>query len=304
MWFIFALLVMLFWGAADLFYKKSADQEEKHTHLKTVVAVGIVMGAHAIFTLITNDINYDLKNIVMYLPVSSMYILSMAIGYFGLRYLELSISSPIQNTSGIIVSILCFLILKETIGVESVVAIAIIAVGLLALGIIERKANASENPADRKYKIGFVAFFMPILYCIIDSLGTFFDAYYLSIETSPLLNVTEANLELIANVSYELTFLIAAIVCLIFLIIKKSKTTKNTIKNNFLAAIFETAGQFFYVYALSGNAIIAAPMVASYCVVSMLLSRIFLKEKLTKKEYLSLALIIIGIIILGVVEEL
>ncbi len=304
MWFIFALLVMLFWGTADLFYKKSADQEEKHTHLKTVVAVGIVMGVHAIFTLITNDINYDLKNIVMYLPVSSMYILSMAIGYFGLRYLELSISSPIQNTSGIIVSILCFLILKETIGGLSVAAIVIIAVGLLALGVIERKANSSENPDDRKYKIGFVAFFMPILYCIIDSLGTFFDAYYLSLETSPLLNVTEANLELVANISYELTFLIAAIICLIFLIIKKSKTTKDTVKNNFLAAIFETAGQFFYVYALSGNAIIAAPMVASYCVVSMLLSRIFLKEKLTKKEYISLALIIIGIIILGVVEEL
>ena len=304
MWFIFALLVMLFWGTADLFYKKSADQEEKHTHLKTVVAVGIVMGVHAIFTLITNDINYDLKNIVMYLPVSSMYILSMAIGYFGLRYLELSISSPIQNTSGIIVSILCFLILKETIGGLSVAAIVIIAVGLLALGVIERKANSSENPDDRKYKIGFVAFFMPILYCIIDSLGTFFDAYYLSLETSPLLNVTEANLELVANISYELTFLVAAIICLIFLVIKKSKTTKDTVKNNFLAAIFETAGQFFYVYALSGNAIIAAPMVASYCVVSMLLSRIFLKEKLTKKEYISLALIIIGIIILGVVEEL
>lgn len=304
MWFIFALLVMLFWGTADLFYKKSADQEEKHTHLKTVAAVGIVMGAHAIFTLLTNDLNYDFKNILMYLPVSSMYILSMAIGYFGLRYLELSISSPIQNTSGIIVSILCFLILKETIGPISVVAIAIIAVGLLALGILERKANSSENPEDRKYKIGFVAFLMPILYCIIDSLGTFFDAYYLSMETTPLVNITEETMELVANVSYELTFLIAAIVCLIFLIIKKSKTTKETVKNNFLAAIFETAGQFFYVYALSGNAIIAAPMVASYCVVSMILSRIFLKEKLTKKEYVSLILIIIGIIILGVVEEL
>lgn len=304
MWFIFALLVMLFWGTADLFYKKSADQEEKHTHLKTVAAVGIVMGAHAIFTLLTNDLNYDFKNILMYLPVSSMYILSMAIGYFGLRYLELSISSPIQNTSGIIVSILCFLILKETMGPISVVASAIIAVGLLALGIIERKANSSENLEDRKYKIGFVAFFIPILYCIIDSLGTFFDAYYLNLETTPLINIAEGNFELVANVSYELTFLIVAIVCLIFLIFKKSKTTKETVKNNFLAAIFETAGQFFYVYALSGNAIIAAPMVASYCVVSMILSRIFLKEKLTKKEYLSLILIIIGIIILGVVEEL
>ena len=45
-------------------------------------------------------------------------------------------------------------------------------------------------------------------------------------------------------------------------------------------------------------------MVASYSIVSMILSRIFLKEKLTKKEYIALFIIIIGIIILGVVEEL
>ena len=32
--------------------------------------------------------------IVTYLPVSLLYILSMALGYMGLRYIELSISSP------------------------------------------------------------------------------------------------------------------------------------------------------------------------------------------------------------------
>lgn len=304
MWFIFALLVMVFWGTADLFYKKSADPNEKYTHLKTVAAVGIVMGIHAIFVLLTNDLNYDFKNILIYLPVSFMYILSMAIGYFGLRYLELSISSPIQNTSGIVVSIMCLLILKETIDPISLLAIIIITIGLVSLGFLEKKANSQENTEDRKYKIGFVAFFIPILYCIIDSLGTFFDAYYLTLESTPLVGFTEANLELVANVSYELTFLIVAIISLVFLVIKKAKTTKTTVKNNILAAIFETIGQFCYVYALSGNAIIAAPMVASYCVVSMLLSRIFLKEKLTKKEYISLVVIIIGIIILGIVEEL
>ena len=304
MWFIFALLVMVFWGTADLFYKKSADPNEKYTHLKTVAAVGIVMGIHAIFVLLTNDLNYDFKNILIYLPVSFMYILSMAIGYFGLRYLELSISSPIQNTSGIVVSIMCLLILKETIDPISLLAIIIITIGLVSLGFLEKKANSQENTEDRKYKIGFVAFFIPILYCIIDSLGTFFDAYYLTLESTPLVGFTEANLELVANVSYELTFLIVAIISLVFLVIKKAKTTKTTVKNNILAAIFETIGQFCYVYALSGNAIIAAPMVASYCVVSMLLSRIFLKEKLTKKEYISLVVIIIGIIIIGIVEEL
>lgn len=303
MWFLFALLVMFFWGAADLFYKKSADFKETHTHLKTVVAVGIVMGMHAFFTLLTNELNYDLKNILIYLPVSSMYILSMAIGYFGLRYLELSISSPIQNTSGIIVSILCFFILKETLNPVSVIAIILIAIGMVALGFLEKKANSSEKLEERKYKIGFIAFFVPIIYCIIDSLGTFLDVYYLEVETSPLINFKESNLELIANVSYELTFFIVAIIAFIYLCVKKSKITKETVKNNFWAAIFETAGQFFYVYAMSGKAIIAAPMVSSYCIVSMLLSRIFLKEKLEKKEYLSLSFIIIGIIILGVLEE-
>ena len=68
------------------------------------------------------------------------------------------------------------------------------------------------------------------------------------------------------------------------------------------AAIFETAGQFFYVYAMSGNATISAPIVGSYCVLSMLLSRIFLKEKLTVKEYIAIFLVLIGIFILAIMD--
>ena len=75
-------------------------------------------------------------------------------------------------------------------------------------------------------------------------------------------------------------------------------------KDRFFAAIFETAGQFTYVYAMSGNGIIAAPVVASYCVCSTILARVFLKEKLTLAQYLAVSLVIIGIIILGIVEGL
>ena len=69
-----------------------------------------------------------------------------------------------------------------------------------------------------------------------------------------------------------------------------------------LAALFETAGQFFYVYAMSGNATISAPIVGSYCVLSMLLSRVFLKEKLTKKEYCFISLVLVGILILAIMD--
>ena len=40
-----------------------------------------------------------------YLPVSVLYILSMTLGYVGLRYIELSISSPICNSSGALVAV-------------------------------------------------------------------------------------------------------------------------------------------------------------------------------------------------------
>ena len=71
-----------------------------------------------------------------------------------------------------------------------------------------------------------------------------------------------------------------------------------------LAAICETAGQFTYVFAMSGSAVIAAPIISSVCAFSVIFSRIFLKEKLTKKQYIAIVTIITGIILLGVAEEL
>ncbi len=306
MWFIYALLTMLAWGTADLFYKKGADDAERFSHLKTSMMVGLVMGAHAIFTLLFTDIGYDFKNLYIYLPVSAMYILSMTVGYFGLRYLEVSISSPIQNSSGIVVTLLCLLILKQKIeGIPTIIAMVFICVGVLALGFLEKKdEDIRLDKGEKKYRIGFVAFFMPIIYCIIDALGTFLDAYYLDdFTTTPLVGVTEENFEDVANISYELTFFIVAIVLFIYVrFIKKEKIVIKKQGVRIGAAVFETLGQFVYVRAMSGNGIIAAPMIAAYSIVSIILSRIFLKEKLPARQYVCVATIMLGIIILGIIE--
>ena len=306
MWFVFALITVLAWGTADLFYKKGAKEEDKYSHLKTAMMVGFVMGIHAIFMLIFTDMNYDFRNILIYLPVSLMYILSMTVGYFGIRYLELSISSPIQNSSGAVTCLLCLIILHETLDTFSAVAVILVCVGVFLLGVFEKaKQKEYEELNNKKYKIGFIAFLMPIIYCIIDALGTFFDAYYLDdIATTPLLNVTESTFENVANTSYELTFLICAILIFVFIrFIKKKNIKPKEQKERTAAAIFETLGQFTYVYAMSGAAVVAAPMVASYSIVSIILSRIFLKEKLNKKQYLSILIVMIGIAILGFTSE-
>lgn len=306
MWFVFALVTLLSWGVADLFYKKGANEKDKYSHLKTSMMVGIVMGIHAICMLIFTDMNYDFTNILIYLPVSLMYILSMTIGYFGLRYLELSISSPIQNSSGAVTCLLCLIFLHETLDTISAVAVICIFVGIFLLGVLEKsKQKEFENINNKKYKIGFVAFMVPIFYCIIDALGTFFDAYYLdSLEQTPLINVTEMTLENVANTSYELTFLICAILIFVFLkFIKKEKIIITEQKDRVGAAIFETLGQFTYVYALSGSSVVAASMISAYSIVSIILSRIFLKETLNKKQYAVISLVMLGIVLLGIAGE-
>lgn len=173
------------------------------------------------------------------------------------------------------------------------------------LGVFEKsKQEKYKELESKKYKIGLVAFMMPILYCIIDAFGTFFDAYYLdSLETTPLVNVTEETLENVANTSYELTFLICAILIFVFIkFIKKEKIVISKQKDRIGAAIFETLGQFTYVYALSGNGILASGMISAYSIVSIILSRIFLKEKLNIKQYIMIAIVMIGIVLMGITD--
>ena len=86
--------------------------------------------------------------------------------------------------------------------------------------------------------------------------------------------------------------------------IKKVRFELPKQRDKILAAVCETAGQFTYVFAMSGNGVIAAPILSSVCVVSLLLSRIFLKEKLTWKQYVFIGLVIIGILALAVLDEL
>ena len=306
-WLFFAIGTALLWGAAELFYKKGARPDEKYSHLKICVWVGVVMGAHAIFTLLTQDINYNPINIIRYLPVSLFYIISMAFSYFGMRFLEESISDPIENTAGVICVLLFALFMGDKFHWLTWLSVGVIAVGVVGVSYLE---NHGETQRKKTYgkKLAIIAFCMPFVYAMLDALGTFFDdAFFLveDIAKAPFVGVTEETIEAVANTSYELTFAAFALGLFIFMKAKGVKfgpVSQN--KDKVLAALFETAGQFTYVYALGAVDAVAAPILSSVCVVSLLLSRIFLKEKLSWKTYVFITVVIIGILLLAVSEEL
>ena len=107
MWFWFSLIALVCWSGSDLFSKIGCqDADDKYSHLKMVMAVGLVMGLHAAYEIFIGGTEINGSIILTYLPVSLLYISSMTIGYIGLRYIELSISSPICNSSGALVAVL------------------------------------------------------------------------------------------------------------------------------------------------------------------------------------------------------
>lgn len=297
MWFTFSLLTALAWGGSDLFSKMGTNPKDKYSHWRMIIMVGLVMGIHGFLYMIIKKVDYDPINMLKYLPVAFLYILSMIFGYAGLRYIELSVSSPICNSSGAVTALLCFFILKQTMTALQLVAVVLICIGIILLSWLEKKKEdkarlLTGEQVQKKYQMGFLAILLPILYCIIDGLGTFADAI--------VLDEKEYLSEIDANLSYEFTFFICAVGALIYItLIKKQKFNLWKERTKGMAAVCETAGQFTYVFAMADNAIVAAPMIASYSIFSVLLSRIFLKEKLNVKQYLVIAMVMVGIAILG-----
>ena len=302
MWFWFALIALLCWSGSDLFSKIGCqDGSDRYSHLKMVTAVGVVMGLHAAYEIFFGGVEINASVLLTYLPVSALYILSMAIGYLGLRYIELSISSPICNSSGAIVAVLTFATvgISEDLPPVALVAVALVCVGVIALGFTEANEDeelrrARQDASNHHYAKSWIAIAIPVIYCLLDALGTFADSRVLEI-------IDEDS----ANVAYELTFLVVGLACAVYVLgVKKQKLLPRQEAPKYTGAVFETIGQFFYIYALADaeHVAFAAPIISSYCVASVIWGRIFLKEKLSAKHYLSILLVVIGIVILGILD--
>lgn len=310
MWFIFTICTILAWSGSDLMSKMGSRPDDKNSHLKMLMAVGFVMGIHAIWQVTVGGVEYNLFNFVAYMPVSAMYIISMMFGYMGLRYIELSISSPICNSSGAMVAIMCFFFLGDTMSPMALLAVALISVGILLLAVIEKKEGDARRAIHAhtdniKYERGLMAILFPVLYLVIDAMGTFLDGMYFDFLLPDWFyqGINPDTVEVVCNISYEFTFMIVGILAAIYVLgIKKEKLSVDSDKYKLAAACFETVGQFTYVFALSGNTIIAAPAIGSYTIFSVLWSHIFLKEKLTKKQYFVIGMVLLGVVILAFLD--
>ena len=301
MWFWLALITLICWSGSDLFSKIGCrDASDKNSHLKMTMAVGLVMGLHAMYEIFVGGTEISFQIILTYLPVSLLYIGSMVMGYAGLRYIELSVSSPICNSSGALVAVITFIMFGfDDYSPLAFAAVALVCIGAIGLGVVEYMEDEQlrierQKKSNYVYAKSFLALALPVAYCILDAVGTFADNRVLEI-----LNEDSA------NVAYELTFLFAGIASFIYVVvIKKDKLVPKMEAPKYIGAVCETAGQFAYIYAIADTEHLAmsAPIISSYCAASVLWSRIFLKEKLSWKHYLMIVCVVIGIAVMGLLD--
>ncbi len=326
LYYFLSILALLCWSGSDLFSKKGTCEQDKNSHWKVVFAVGSIMGLHFFITLIGGAVidntvgvdklpkivasllytDFKLTDFINYLPIAFLYILAMVLGYIGLRYIELSISSPICNSSGALAFLLCVvfgIFSKDELTPTTIIGISMITVGIVALGFIEQREDVEikkerRQKANRKYTKSILAFLLPLSYLVIDALGTVGDEYIASdkfISNPENFKITDYA----ANSAFELTFFILAIFAFVWLKFVKKDSVFSGNKNLFLGGLCETVGQVFYMAVMFSDFSVGMVIISSYCAISVLWSRIFLKEKMSWKHYSVIALVIAGIVILG-----
>ena len=313
-WLLLTLSCVILWGITDILLKKSLDYSDSLSQYKTFVWIGIVMAPAGVIMAICSDTLLDsimmVKDNLYLIPLCVFYAIALFFGLLGAKHLDASVVSPLENIDGAMAAIILYFFflftgrghITDKIGLVQLVGTVAIVVGVVLLGIQEQSLSKQETHLSenkKRHRLGALALIFPIVYNLVDAVSMVAVGITVSEET-------EVAIPDIDFFIFESLGFVVVVICVWFymLIIKKYKY--NPFKKEELvrcgAATGETFGTMAFTFAVGISPILTAPITSSYCFVTIVLARIFLKERLTKKQYLSVAFLVIGIALLGVSE--
>ena len=313
-WLLLIFSCIILWGITDILYKKSSDYNDPLSQYKAFVWIGMVMGLAGAIMAICSDTLHDsimmVKDNLYLIPLCIFYALALFFGLLGAKHLDASVVSPLENIDGAITAIILYMFffltgkshVTDSIGIMDIIGTVAITTGVIFLGIQEHKLSKQEMNLEedkKKHRLGALALIFPIIYNLVDAVSMVAVGITVSEETE----VAIPDIDFF--IFESLGFLVVAICMWLYMLIAK-KYKYNPFKKKELvrcgAATSETLGTMTYIFAVASNPILTAPITSSYCLVTVVLARIFLKERLTKKQYLSVAFVIVGIVLLGISE--
>lgn len=306
-WFGLTLLCILCWSATDLFYKKGSELTDKLSHLKFMVWIGIIMAAAAVLLTPLSEMQMSPIELIVYyreyIPMAVLYVAALMCGVIGSRYLDASVVSPLENVDGTVAAAILLVYfaitgrLGEGAGITpwNIGSIFFVSVGVILLGVQERRLAKGERnmpETQRKHPLGALAFIFPILYTLVDAGAMVFDSVVLAGGDEAYMGQFDL---LICESS---CFAVAGGLVWLYMLTVKKIAYNPFGKGELVkcgAALTETAGNVFYAMGTVVSPLLTPVVTTGYCVLTILGARLFLKERLTGKQYLCLALVLTGI---------
>ena len=310
-WFLLTLACIMLWGIADILYKATSDPNDPLSHYKSFVWIGIVMAlAGGIMASWSDTLPSSFQVLMdnLYLiPLTIVYALALFLSLLGIKYLDVSVVSTLENIDGGIAAILlCFFFfltgsrnVAAELYVLDILAAVIIVVGVVVLGIQEQKLyrqQAGLGPDGRKPRLGAAALIFPLLYNLVDAVSM--AAISITVSGQAGVQMPDNDFFIFECAGFVL---VAVCVWLYMLVVKKHfyHPFQDGEMIRCGAATGETFGIMTFILASASQPTLTAPVTSSYCLVTMVLARVFLKERLNKKQNRALILLVIGIALLG-----
>ena len=313
-WLLLTLSCIILWGITDILLKKSLVYSDSLSQYKTFVWIGIVMAPAGVIMAICSDTLLDsimmVKDNLYLIPLCVFYAIALFLGLLGAKHLDASVVSPLENIDGAMAAIILYFFflftgrshITDKIGLVQLVGTVAIVVGVILLGIQEQSLSKQETHLSedkKRHRLGALALIFPIIYNLVDAVSMVAVGITVSEET-------EVAIPDIDFFIFESLGFVVVAICVWFYMLIVKKYKYNPFKKEELvrcgAATGETFGTMAFTFAVGISPILTAPITSSYCLVTIVLARIFLKERLTKKQYLSLAFLVVGIALLGVSE--
>lgn len=279
MWIIYALVSAIFSGLTSVLASYSSKLNKVDSILITTIRTFIILVLSFIATLIYKTFNeiYNLNiKTIIFLILSGISTTLLWIFYFkALDTGDVSKVTPIDKTSIVITLILSMIFLHEKITIIKAISIIFILIGTL-LTVNKKTTNEKDN----KW----------ILYSILTA-----------IFTSTTTIISKIGLNDIDSVLATFIRTVIVFIILIFIVIIKKKyvylkdISKKSLRYVIYSGITNTLSWLFYFASLKdGETSIVFTIEKLSIVVTILLSVIFLKEKLNRKQIIGIIIIVIA----------
>lgn len=279
------LATMSLWGVAIFLAVIANRKLENVIVLFWMQLFGFLLGIFYFFSTLNS---FDLVPVLQYLPqliaIALLQIGAYLSFYRGLAKGQVSMVSSIGASWGLLAAILGVVFLKEVLKTNQLIAIIFIALGIVLVSI-----NLKELISNKKLKLlvgvkeGLMAMVcwgvaLFLLASLTKVLGWFLPAFLFRL--------------------FLLIFLS------VFIFFSKKKFVPGKIKFPWglllLIGIFDMGAFFTFSLGTSGSlASIVAPIGSAYALVTIILAKIFLKEKIKTNQYVGIAGIIFGLILIS-----